>query len=45
VCALALGQELAGAIIGLMFTGGAAVETLAVRQARRELTSLVRRAP
>ena len=43
--ALALGQELAGAVIGLMFSGGAAVETLAARQARRELTSLVQRAP
>jgi heavy metal translocating P-type ATPase len=45
VGALALGQELAGAVIGLMFSGGAAVETLAARQARRELTSLVQRAP
>ena len=45
VGALALGQELAGAVVGLMFSGGAALETLAARQARRELTSLVQRAP
>ncbi len=43
--ALALGEELAGAVIGLMFTGGSALETLASRKARRELTSLVQRAP
>ncbi len=43
--ALALGEELAGAIVGLMFTGGAALEVAAARRARRELTALVRRAP
>ncbi|HYF25702.1 MAG TPA: heavy metal translocating P-type ATPase [Baekduia sp.] len=42
---LALGEELAGAIIGLMFAGGAALEAAASRRARRELTALVQRAP
>jgi heavy metal translocating P-type ATPase len=45
VGSLALGQELAGAVIGLMFTGGAALEAIAARRARRELTALVQRAP
>jgi heavy metal translocating P-type ATPase len=45
VGALALGQELAGAVIGLMFTGGEALEAAASRRARRELTALVARAP
>ena len=45
VGALALGQELAGAVVGLMFSGGAALETLAAGKARRELTALVQRAP
>jgi cation transport ATPase len=45
VGALALDQELAGAVIGLMFTGGAALEAIASRRARRELTALVQRAP
>ena len=45
VGALALGEELAGAVIGLMFTGGAALEAAASRRARRELTALVERAP
>jgi heavy metal translocating P-type ATPase len=43
--ALALGQELAGAVVGLMFSGGSALETFASGKARRELTSLVQRAP
>jgi heavy metal translocating P-type ATPase len=43
--ALALDQELAGAVIGLMFSGGAALEAIASRRARRELTALVQRAP
>ena len=42
---LALGQELAGAVIGLMFSGGATLEAVASRRARRELTVLVQRAP
>jgi heavy metal translocating P-type ATPase len=45
VGSLALGEELAGIVVGLMFTGGAALETAATRRARRELTTLVRRAP
>jgi heavy metal translocating P-type ATPase len=45
VGALALGQELAGAVVGLMFSGGAALEDLASTRARRELTALVQRAP
>jgi len=43
--ALALGEELAGVVIGLMFSGGAALEAIAARRARRELTALVQRAP
>jgi heavy metal translocating P-type ATPase len=42
---LALGQELAGAVVGLMFTGGATIEDLASIRARRELTALIQRAP
>ena len=45
VGALALGEELAGAVIGLMFSGGAALEAAASRRAKRELTALVQRAP
>ncbi len=42
---LALGQELAGAVVGLMFSGGQALEDLASTHARRELTALAQRAP
>jgi len=45
VGSLALGQELAGLVIGLMFSGGASLEVIASRRARRELTALVQRAP
>ena len=45
VGALALGQELAGAVVGLMFSGGEALEAAASRRARRELTALAQRAP
>jgi len=45
VGALALDQELAGVVIGLMFSGGASLEAIASRRARRELTALVQRAP
>ena len=45
VGALALGQYLAGAVVGLMFSGGSAIEHLASRRALRELTALVQRAP
>jgi heavy metal translocating P-type ATPase len=45
VGALALGEELVGAVVGLMFSGGAALEDLAASRARRELTALIARAP
>ncbi|MGZ4200752.1 MAG: heavy metal translocating P-type ATPase [Thermoleophilaceae bacterium] len=45
VGSLALGQELAGVVVGLMFSGGAALEAAASSRARRELTALVQRAP
>jgi heavy metal translocating P-type ATPase len=43
--ALALGEYLAGAVVALMLAGGNALEEAANRRARRELTSLVARAP
>jgi heavy metal translocating P-type ATPase len=43
--ALALGQELAGAVIALMLAGGNALEDAAGRRARRDLTALLERAP
>ena len=43
--ALALGEYLAGAVIALMLAGGNALELVAQRRARRELTLLVDRAP
>jgi heavy metal translocating P-type ATPase len=43
--ALALGQFLAGAVIGLMLSGGEALERYAGGRARRELAALVARAP
>lgn len=45
VGALALDEELAGAVIGLMFSGGEALEATATRRAKRELSALVSRAP
>ena len=45
VGALVLGEELAGVVIGLMFSGGASLEAIASRRARRELTALIQRAP
>jgi heavy metal translocating P-type ATPase len=42
---LALGQERAGIVVGLMFTGGSALEDVASSRARRELTALIQRAP
>ena len=45
VGALALDEALAGVVVGLMFTGGAALEAAATHRARRELTRLVARAP
>ena len=43
--ALALGQYLAGAVVALMLAGGNALEEVAGRRARRELTKLVERMP
>ena len=43
--ALILGQFLAGAVIGLMLSGGQALERFAGARARRELSALVSRAP
>ncbi|HET8566414.1 MAG TPA: heavy metal translocating P-type ATPase [Solirubrobacterales bacterium] len=45
VGALALGELLAGLVIGLMFSGGLALEEFASTRARRELAALVERAP
>ena len=43
--ALLLGEYLAGAVIALMFSGGRALEEFAESRARRELSSLLARAP
>ena len=43
--ALALGEYLAGAVVALMLSGGNALEAAAGRRARRELTTLLERAP
>ncbi len=45
VWALALGEFLAAAIVALMMSGGAALESWAAGRARRELRLLVERAP
>lgn len=45
VGSLALGEELAGLIVGIMFTGGSTLESVASARARRELTALIQRAP
>jgi heavy metal translocating P-type ATPase len=42
---LALGEYLAGAVVGLMLAGGNALEDSAAGRARKELTSLIGRAP
>ena len=42
---LILGQYLAGAVVGLMLSGGQALERYASSRARRELSTLVARAP
>jgi len=42
---LILGQYLAGAVVGLMLSGGQALERYASSRARRELSSLLARAP
>ena len=43
--ALTLGQYLAGAVVALMLSGGNALEAMAGRRARLELTALLDRAP
>ncbi len=43
--ALAIGEYLAGAVIALMLSGGNALESMAARRARRELTALLERMP
>jgi heavy metal translocating P-type ATPase len=43
--ALALGEQLAGAIVALMLAGGNALEAIASRRARSELTRLLALAP
>ena len=43
--ALAEGQELAGAVVALMLSGGQALESYADGRARRELSALLARAP
>src|ERR1700687_574678 len=42
---LILGQYLAGAVVGLMLSGGQALERFASSRARRELSALLARAP
>lgn len=42
---LLLGEYLAGVVIALMLSGGGALETVAVSRARKELTTLLERAP
>jgi len=43
--ALALGEFLAGAVVALMLSGGSLLESFAAARARKELSSLVERAP
>ena len=43
--ALAIGETLAGSVIALMLASGRALEARASRRARRELSSLINRAP
>jgi heavy metal translocating P-type ATPase len=43
--ALALGEQLAGAVVALMLSGGQVLESFAEGNARRELSALVSRAP
>jgi heavy metal translocating P-type ATPase len=43
--ALVFGQELAAAIVALMYAGGQYLESYAERQARREMTALLSRVP
>lgn len=43
--ALIFGQELAAAVVALMYAGGQYLEAFAERRARREMTALLERAP
>ena len=43
--ALALGQYLAGALVGVMLTSGTALERFAIARAKRELSALLDRVP
>ena len=43
--ALAFGEQLAAAIVGLMYAGGQYLEAFAERRARREMTALLARVP
>ena len=43
--AVVLGQYLAGAVVAVMLSGGNALEAYASRRARRELSTLLERAP
>jgi heavy metal translocating P-type ATPase len=45
LAALALGESLAAAVVALMVAGGGALDAFAEARARRELTSLLARAP
>lgn len=45
VAALAMGEYLPAAVVALMLSGGNALEGAAVRRSRRELTTLLARAP
>jgi len=42
---LAIGEQLAGAVILLMLSGGEALENFALKRAKKELTALIERAP
>jgi cation transport ATPase len=43
--ALALGENLAGAVVAVMYSGGNVLEDFAVARAERDLKSLIDRAP
>ena len=43
--ALAIGEELAGVVVALMYAGGQALETFAQERAAREMTALLGRVP
>jgi len=45
LASLLIGEYLAGAVILLMLSGGEALETYALRRAKKELTALIARAP